>query len=1216
MSVNLTEFKNSLTSLLKPVEGFIFDQYEKSPLFAIMQYKPNVVAFAELNGDAEISKEKSFNLFRSYFIEKQREWNSFDLSLVYCITSNNVSQELLNQIQLDPYFCKKYVINITNPDKLNDEFQSLPFVPLLSNEIILVNRPLPAKELLREYGVQTGIISGIVDRGRMAPQTIINKCLAEKESPVWSKIKSLEPKLDFVAEKEKIPTRLKSISINNFRAYKKGEFNLDADVIVLYGNNGLGKTSFFEAIDFACTGNVQRLEQKFDTSATLNAIRYNDSMKFLDCKNIQNSFIKLNLKTDSNVIEIERKLSDRSSSIYNSQTLSRKEMLQNILQSKDELMNMSTDNFVDLFRSSHIFGQDYSTLTPESFMKDSVLDENVISRMLSFQDYTQGIDKGDEVLVIIGRDLKREKDTVSQLNDDIINKTNEIKTYSKKFDNVYVTDDISKRIAELFNQLRSKIKSKFPQKITVEVITNIRTEIQIEIDTKNSRIRELKKALNKFDTFKNDTLKFEQTQKEIEKVIKLEKIENDNKINIEGTISKIEDDLESASKSEKEKLSALENIQWLRANYQEYVNIIANIEKEEKETKTLSVKLGELYKELEKAENQNEKAKIELGKSENDIEEIEKLISSYNELKSNLNDYRISNEKITELSAKKKSLIQQLDKLKDGFGSNNRKLNQANNNLGNVVEQIQNIQKNQEEYQSLLENLEKYVISKECPACGHEYDSKSQLLERFKLKINKKDNSIVNLSALRVDLSKQSKELTSIKKGHELQITDTESQLESLELEISGFRSRNQTIKQMAKKLELIIDESNSLTKINKYLDSLNTRKVVAKEEGKVHSNSINESDKLIRGTTLRIKEFENNINSRNSLIRKLQNQKLKFDNYASDYDLTFNIKFEKLKDTQNKISQDINRLKTEKEDSKKLLLDLRVKYDSVKGKISHLSKTIKLLRKALNDLDQIINEYKELRKKLEISKDTAKNQIEKLVDDLQVEIESLAKALKEINILEITLEAQQSSALAAKLKIEVQKLDSDKQKIEELCFKLEKLQSYFKKLVNVLKETRNKSIEDYIKNLGPLSFKIQQRLRSVYNFEEIKLQSINGKVHVKTYHGGYELSPTDYFSQSQIQILILSLFFSAALTQNWSSFSPILLDDPVTHFDDMNCYAFTDLIRGIVNSNNHCQFIISTCEERFYALMKQKFKKLNGKAIFYEFKTIGENGPVIEQLD
>jgi exonuclease SbcC len=112
------------------------------------------------------------------------------------------------------------------------------------------------------------------------------------------------------------------------------------------------------------------------------------------------------------------------------------------------------------------------------------------------------------------------------------------------------------------------------------------------------------------------------------------------------------------------------------------------------------------------------------------------------------------------------------------------------------------------------------------------------------------------------------------------------------------------------------------------------------------------------------------------------------------------------------------------------------------------------------------------------------------------------------------------------------------------------------------------------------------------------------------------ELRPIDYFSESQKQILVLSLFFASAITQNWSSFSPIFMDDPVTHFDDLNAYAFLDLISGMLQSEGgQRQFIISTCEEKLFQLMRQKFFGYGDRVKIYEFVTIGESGPVYKKI-
>jgi exonuclease SbcC len=75
-------------------------------------------------------------------------------------------------------------------------------------------------------------------------------------------------------------------------------------------------------------------------------------------------------------------------------------------------------------------------------------------------------------------------------------------------------------------------------------------------------------------------------------------------------------------------------------------------------------------------------------------------------------------------------------------------------------------------------------------------------------------------------------------------------------------------------------------------------------------------------------------------------------------------------------------------------------------------------------------------------------------------------------------------------------------------------------------------------------------------------------------------------------------------------------MDDPVTHFDDLNTYAFLDLIVGLLDSDfGKRQFIISTCDEKLFKLARQKFRHLGERATFYRFVAIGPDGPIVEQM-
>jgi len=76
------------------------------------------------------------------------------------------------------------------------------------------------------------------------------------------------------------------------------------------------------------------------------------------------------------------------------------------------------------------------------------------------------------------------------------------------------------------------------------------------------------------------------------------------------------------------------------------------------------------------------------------------------------------------------------------------------------------------------------------------------------------------------------------------------------------------------------------------------------------------------------------------------------------------------------------------------------------------------------------------------------------------------------------------------------------------------------------------------------------------------------------------------------------------------------MMDDPVTHFDDLNTYALLDLLSGLLRSPDGArQFVISTCDEKLLQLARQKFRHLGSAAKFYRFSAIGSDGPMVAEI-
>ena len=66
--------------------------------------------------------------------------------------------------------------------------------------------------------------------------------------------------------------RLKSIELNSFRCFEKQVIDLSADVVAIYGRNGMGKTAVFDAIELALVGDIGRFVGKEASSDYLSRV--------------------------------------------------------------------------------------------------------------------------------------------------------------------------------------------------------------------------------------------------------------------------------------------------------------------------------------------------------------------------------------------------------------------------------------------------------------------------------------------------------------------------------------------------------------------------------------------------------------------------------------------------------------------------------------------------------------------------------------------------------------------------------------------------------------------------------------------------------------------------------------------------------------------------------------------------------------------------------
>ncbi|HIF9106661.1 TPA: AAA family ATPase [Photobacterium damselae] len=102
-------------------------------------------------------------------------------------------------------------------------------------------------------------------------------------------------------------------------------------------------------------------------------------------------------------------------------------------------------------------------------------------------------------------------------------------------------------------------------------------------------------------------------------------------------------------------------------------------------------------------------------------------------------------------------------------------------------------------------------------------------------------------------------------------------------------------------------------------------------------------------------------------------------------------------------------------------------------------------------------------------------------------------------------------------------------------------------------------------------------------------------------------ISPNIYLSSAQISVLSLSIFMARALHSEkykGNTVDCILIDDPVQSMDSINVLSVIDLFRNLAVTFDK-QIIISTHDERFYKLFKAKVPKNISK--FLELESHGK---------
>ncbi len=1042
--------------------------------------------------------------------------------------------------------------------------------------------------------------------------------------------------------------KIKKVEIQAFRAFNRVEdgtfdFSINEDMcaefISIYAPNGFGKTSFYDAVEWAYTNKISRFDRKKGFNYEL--AKSERSMLNQDGERKHQWIIR-------------NKFSDVDVGFVNLYTTSSELPYSNIIPDvkrgepdykfDNQERNPNTDHFEEVLLSQEFIDaflkEDNSTYRYQKFIDsfgDKELDKKykIIIDLINLN--KSRIKEKRALIETLNSELKMDfdKDILSKINtaiNSVIQRGEKLEIITPLFsetDNLALSDQLSDGLIDLD-------KSIFDLKENIEILNKLNfgsSEDYVGIDeyyenkeeiiklhellsqslyfkklieeksSKTGEIESLRQHINKCSSNIGETKEliksfptYYTTMKKIgteEEVISaqrklLEKTEEQLR-----ECNRKEDKLQSHTKSTLEEFQNKESmLNGLPAKF-------ISLSKKKEEHKETETDLGLALQSI------NEKQTL-VNEKRNLLNRFEQSITSIKKSKYPLNDTsHITSclNEIDELAALENRIadaIVDTEKLSNEI----KQSDSLNNDIKKLVE-----------IGSMI--VDRNELSS-CPLCSNKYENYSQLSKKISdndalqerirsLLIERKKLENIHSELLAQKDTIQNKLITFLNKQVEdilKRINLEENSLASLNNKKVSLENKLKEISLAMKELEASLlgyseHEVTNLIKI--HIDSNTTemkKQNLAISEVKDIKNRLNADLVLIKNKIdTSIKEIEN-------LKKNAEFQKVlgyhssssidsitieSLDSLLSDEELQLSKTKDNLKQLQNRISELKNIPNNIKENEQQIV---------------NLQTKISTLKKSITKFESSLSKYIEI-----VSFDILKAALKKLIAD---ETLRMSNSLIEIQQRKIGLEKirEYKDHIIPFLTHEKKSLElnSEKQTAEFLINVVEK------ELINAknsLIEIINKQIETFFYQdlINTLYSKVDphpmyKKISFKCDFSDDK-----PKLNIFVTEDNNSITPSLYFSTAQLNILSMSIFLAKALhvkDNEGNSIDCIFIDDPIQSMDSINILSTIDLLRSIVVNLNK-QIILSTHDDNFQSLLKKKMPEHLFKAKYIELETFGK---------
>ena len=681
---------------------------------------PQLVAgFGFTSRDLTSTYGRLYGAFKEEYAEHRNEWDDLDLAFVLCVPEGlSGLQAFGSSVETDVYFCRKYVVHMNG--HVRTSLARLPFLPLFTERGVAV-RPPSAQTFLQKSGVPPVLAKYLVRKGERSARSVFDQCVrgtfGELQTPERSPGDDAR-----VIHADEAESRVQSISIEGFRAYRqKTELSFGDDLTVLFGPNGFGKTSVFDAIDFAFTGEIGRLQTRTEE-------RFRRVAAHLDSENGR-SEVALTVGVNGETHRLLRRVMERKSAKLDGISLDRKATIERLTGWRGSGTDR-IENMISLFRATHLFSQEQQELARE-FQPDCRLPSGVVARLLAYEDYHATRAKVSDVCDIATKEIRALDDVIEGTARQAKVDSEELESVGRASQGESSNEDLSALVGTIAKRIVAagiEIASVEPK---TETVRSWRTALETRSSSLGRRSEALRACVGLLEELprrREDLVRAEARLKSVNSRAALASMRT-----------------REARERLRERIAQIDRLQGVLSYFVGRRDTLAWVEKNQglhvglrTEVASISEQITQSARDLDGLSDREKSLSTTLGEREAQrtlatgaLSEVQSELQRGRTILEGMEGWQAKTKRMGSIGGEEERLSRTMVEIRRSKEHLRAEMQAAVEDDHRLTEQIGTIEAKREELSDLIGALEDHIEGGVCPTCGHDHGSRRELLERI-----------------------------------------------------------------------------------------------------------------------------------------------------------------------------------------------------------------------------------------------------------------------------------------------------------------------------------------------------------------------------------------------------------------------------------------------------------------------------------------------------